>query len=280
MDRRGRIELACILEAVAPKVGNVSRRRDLPGLTFVDLVAAALAAAPVLAQAEAAGVGRTILDAVSATRSVVNTNANLGIILLLAPLCAVPIKDASAVAVRKVLEGLTVEDARQAYAAIRLAEPGGLGNVPEQDVAGEPTKTLREAMRLAADRDLVARQYSDAYADVFDLGVPALDEARRHDATIEQAIVYCQLRWLARFPDSLIVRKWGADAGDYVRQRVERVLERHPLGPAAVAPWNSPELEALDTYLTADGNRRNPGTTADLVAASLFWALETGVLEV
>ena len=36
------------------------------------------------------------------------------------------------------------------------------------------------------------------------------------------------------------------------------------------------ELNEFDRWLRADGNRRNPGTTADLVAASLFAAFRRG----
>ena len=41
-------------------------------------------------------------------------------------------------------------------------------------MAAEPAVTLRAAMRLAAERDLIARQYANGYADVFDLGLAAL----------------------------------------------------------------------------------------------------------
>ena len=61
----------------------------------------------------------------------------------------------------------TVEDAREVYAAIRLANPGGLNDAAEQDVRDEPTVTLHEAMALAKDRDSVARQYADNFSDVF-----------------------------------------------------------------------------------------------------------------
>src|SRR5207248_1102145 len=104
-------------------------------------------------------VGDTILDCIRATRRVTNVNTNLGIVLLLAPLASVqPGLDLRG-GVMRVLMRLDVADARAAYEAIRRAQPGGLGTVPEQDVIGDPTVTLREAMALAADRDLVARQY-------------------------------------------------------------------------------------------------------------------------
>jgi triphosphoribosyl-dephospho-CoA synthase len=41
----------------------------------------------------------------------------------------------------------------------------------------------------------------------------------------------------------------------------------------------SDRLAELDAWLRADGNRRNPGTTADLVAGCLSAALREGWLE-
>ncbi len=71
------------------------------------------------------------------------------------------------------LKKLSVKDSILAFRAIRKVNPGGLGESPEQDVKSEPTVTLLEAMKLAADRDMIARQYANGYADVFDFGVPA-----------------------------------------------------------------------------------------------------------
>src|SRR5206468_5886184 len=80
---------------------------------------------------------------------------------------------------RRVLDATTVDDAREVYAAIRRAAPGGLGRVEAQDVANEPDVTLLEAMRLAAGRDGIAREYATAFEVTFGTGVPALDRARR-----------------------------------------------------------------------------------------------------
>ena len=62
------------------------------------------------------------------------------------------------------LRETTLADARLAYAAIREAHPGGLGTAGDQDLAGEPSVTLLEAMRLAQGRDLVAREYATGFA--------------------------------------------------------------------------------------------------------------------
>jgi triphosphoribosyl-dephospho-CoA synthase len=72
------------------------------------------------------------------------------------------------------LARLDVADPRAAYEAIRLANPGGLGQVTDQDVHDEPTQGLRAVMVLAADRNQIARQYRNGFGQVFDKGGPTL----------------------------------------------------------------------------------------------------------
>src|SRR5207249_11040058 len=82
--------LACLLEATAPKVGNVHRGADFEDLTFTDFVVSSVAIGPAMEAAATIGVGRAVLEAVNATRACVATNTNLGMALLIAPLAAVP----------------------------------------------------------------------------------------------------------------------------------------------------------------------------------------------
>ena len=124
-------------------------------------------------------------DAVDATARWAPSNTNLGIVLLLAPLAKAALLGGrrGRTFARPICAGVldratTVDDAREVYAAIRLANPGGLGRASDQDVAREPTQTLRDVMRLAADRDGIAREYDTAFATTFDIGVPALRQAR------------------------------------------------------------------------------------------------------
>src|SRR5207302_1578357 len=120
-------------------------------------------------------VGETVLAAVQAQRQAVRTNTNLGIVLLLAPLVAVPLGEDLQAGVARVLDGLDLADAGVVFEAIRLARPGGLGRAAEQDVHAKPTLPLRQIMALAADRDLIARQYANGFREVFEEGVPALE---------------------------------------------------------------------------------------------------------
>jgi triphosphoribosyl-dephospho-CoA synthase len=232
-------QLACIWEASARKPGNVHRFRDFADASYLDYLASAAAIAPVLG-----------------------------------PLSAVP-ADQPLTAVRQLVEAAGVDDSRRVFEAIRLANPAGLGVVPDQDVRGEPTRPLREVMQLAADRDLIARQYANGFAEVLSEGVPALVRGLESAGSLENAIIYCHLHLLAHYPDSLIARKCGGEVAAEASRRARRVLDSHwPRHAAGVIP-----LAELDQWLCAAGHARNPGTTADLVAASLFALLRQGMLE-
>ncbi len=266
------IRLACQSEVLARKPGNVHPGASFDDLTAADFLIAADVVAPVLSQTAELGIGRAVYGAVVSTRQRVATNANLGICLLLAPCAAAMARGGERrSALVRVLNELTVEDARWAYQAIRLATPGGLGQADQQDVSNEPTATLLDAMTLAADRDGVARQYATAFCDVFEIGLPAVREFAGFG--VETAIVGVHLRLMAARPDTLIARKCGPAIAKESADRAGQALD-------SGWPDTSEALASLDSWLRADGNRRNPGTTADLVAATIFVALASGALDV
>lgn len=257
--------LACLLEATAPKVGNVHRGADFENLTFADFVISAVAIGPAMENAKTIGVGAAILEAIGATRQLVDTNTNLGMVLLLAPLAAVPREEPLANGIGKVFHGLTANDCGLVYEAIRLAQPGGMGKVEEMDVATEAPNDLLVAMAAAADRDLVAQQYVTDFDLILGKVAPWLCESASR-WSLTEAIVHTHLRLLAEFSDSLIARKCGLEMAQEVSTYAAAVL-------AAGSPGDDSYNEAaadLDFFLRSDGHRRNPGTTADLIAAGLF----------
>ena len=267
--------LACVLEATAPKVGNVHRGADFGDLTFADFLVSAVAIGPPMEQAGQAGVGRTVLAAVEATRIRTGTNVNLGIALLLAPLAAVPRNAPLHDGVADVLRSLTPDDSRLVYEAIRVAQPGGLGKSDTMDVAGPPPALLLDAMAAASDRDLVARQYVTGFSLVLDELAPALVRDCKGGWSLTDAIIHTHVELIARHGDSLIVRKCGRELGQQALAMAADVL-------AAGSPGDENYLRALsnfDFWLRSDGHRRNPGTTADLIAAGLFAALRDGLLQ-
>ena len=205
--------LACLLEVSAPKPGNVHRGADFEDLTFLDFVWSAVAIGPAMEDAQRHGVGATVLAAIGATRAVVATNSNLGTALLLAPLAAVPRAQPLAAGVAAVLSALTAGDSQRVYEAIRLAQPGGLGQVEAMDVAASAPRDLRDAMAAASERDLVARQYVTNFAIVLEEVVPGLLAGARHGWSLVDTIVQAQLQLLARYGDSLIAQVWCGGVG-------------------------------------------------------------------
>ncbi len=247
------LRLACQAEVLACKPGNVHPGAAFNDLTVQDFLVAAEVAAPILARAQDLGVGRAVREAMLAVRGRVSSNVNLGICLLLAPLAAVESTEINRFRdeAGRVLSALTVDDARDVFAAIRLAQPSGMGEVGDQDISTVPTVTLLEAMDLASGRDDVARQYVTRFADVFETGLSTLERYQPYG--IEVAVVGLHLNLMAQRPDSLIARKCGRNVASDSSRRAGDVL---------ASGWpetQGRDLErSLDQWLREDGHRRNP----------------------
>ena len=156
------IRAACIMEATARKPGNVHPLRSFFDLTYQDFVDSADAVAPILASATEIGVGQAVRDAVAATQERVGKNTNLGIILLLAPLAAVPSAVHLVDGSKSVLAWINVA-AMRIWCTKYSPDPSG-GGMGASGGAGHQrsadNNSLVDVMRLAADRDRIARQYS------------------------------------------------------------------------------------------------------------------------
>jgi triphosphoribosyl-dephospho-CoA synthase len=259
---------ACEAELAAPKPGNVHIFAGGHGMEAQDFIDSAHAAAAPLCAAEAS-VGRRIFDAVEATWSRVGCNTNLGILLLCAPLAHAALQEGDGTLREKLiatLNALDRDDADLAFRAILRAAPAGLGRAPRHDVAAPATIGFLEAMALAAERDLVARQYVTGFADIFGLGLETIarSRARGDDRTMTTLRLF--MAFASGFPDSHVGRKFGAETARSVRERfVEAAARLEAIDNRDQA--FSLALE-IDRNLKKDGY--NPGTSADLTVAALF----------
>ena len=267
-------QLACLLEVSAPKPGNVSPDRHFHDTRYEDFLASAVAIGPALADAGKVPLGATVRRAVDDTLQWTRSNTNLGIVLLLAPLARAALAKGSSLRDRvgRVLAETTVADAQEVYIAIRRARPGGLGASKAEDVSEAPTVGLREAMALAAERDAIAREYVTDFALTFEIGVPALRDARSEGLVWSDAVVEAYLALLDAAPDTHIARKLGTAEADTVSLLAREV---RATGGTRSAEGRT-ALAALDAYLRDPRNRRNPGTTADLTCAALFVVILEG----
>ena len=287
--------LVCQLEVTAPKPGNVHRAADFEDATMIDFLNSGVALGHVIDASlnEEGGenpdsIGSMILAAVGATTWVTDTNTNLGIILLLCPLAHVYARSGGLDSNRltAAFSGLTAEDARDVYAAISKSKASGLQAdsvtskvSPVFDVSDPETAPgdLLAAMNLAAPRDMIAMQYTNGLADVFDFVLPAILEGHQRLELLSSAIIYAHVKTMAEFPDSLIGRKLGQQTAIQSAGYAQRAMDQFSDCDGDYSPfWDS--VSDLDFWLRSDHHRRNPGTTADLVTAALFVGVATGKL--
>ncbi|MEZ6141464.1 MAG: RimK family alpha-L-glutamate ligase [Zavarzinella sp.] len=266
--------LACQWDVLCHKLGNVSIQRSFADLHAGHFLASAAACCGVLANAPRLTLGQTILQAIQATQSVAGTNTNLGIVLLLAPLAKATIYDDWQWGLQQVLLRATVADTQAVFEAIRLANPGGMGESQEQDIREIPTLPLVEVMRFAEEKDLIARQYTTHFEELFSWAVPCLLRWVEKLGRLEPAIQQTQLELLAKYPDSLISRKYGLQTATQVSERGGQILQSGGINTiVGKTAW-----EQFDSDLRQPDRRLNPGTTADLLVACLFIALRTNKL--
>ena len=258
------VAAACRLEATAQKPGNVHPGASFPDLDHAELVAAGRAIAPAIEAAPSQPLGRTILAAVSASRRVTRSNANLGIILAIAPLASVPGEEAGRPfrpdAVAAVLARLTPQDAADTWEAITLAAPGGMGRRGRWDLAGP------------APHDRIARLWTEGWGPLEEGLVADLLTQFGAGRPLGEGIVRAFLLQLAREPDTLIARRHGPEVAAEVSRRAAAVVGR---------PGESWREAAADLDRSLRHPRRiNPGTTADLCAAALYILLRDGRLPI
>ena len=217
-------------------------------------------------------------------------NVNLGIVLLIAPISAaagatLSKKDSIELKtlrryIQRVLEESTPEDVISVYKTIgESMSQKNLGSTKELDILDEDSQSrirkegmnLIEVFRFSADRDMICSEYSSGYKTIFEVGYPYL-KRKLETETTNIAIVDTFLYLLSRNPDSLIIRKSGIVKAREVSSKAGQVLET---GGLSTIEGNI-RVHDLDRMLQQEKGALNPGTTADLVAATIFLALLTG----
>lgn len=299
--------LAVLLEVSAyPKPGNVHRTHDFPDTMYEHFLAAGVAIGPTMRRLavrgfEAVGgsqewarigVGGQVLKAVTESLGwQTGGNVNLGVVLLFSPLAAAA--GASLFGnervdvevlrekLSKVTRTTSPDDAAAVYEAIGKAmTPRVLGEAEELDVTDETSLTrirnegltLMDVFELCSERDSICREWVSDFEVTFDVGYRYLNEALERSTDVNASIVDTFLQILSKRPDSLIRRKMGIEKALEVSERAARVLDEGGMG----SEKGGELLRRLDDELQSAGGALNPGTTADLTAASLFVVLLEG----
>jgi len=273
MDKKG-IEAAVMasfageLEALKP--GNVSTYADGHNMTARDFLISAEVSVPLLCQTNAC-LGLRVLESVKATHEAVACNTNLGMLLLFAPIVMAAESDFDNVDdlrrnLETTLSSLVQSDAEQVYQAIRIANPGGLGKVKNQDVHNNPDCSLISAMELARQRDSIALQYTNNFNEIFNLGVATIKYFDKRWNSVKWSTVSCYLTYMSSITDSHIERKFGCQIAEQIKIKSGVITKKFN---GSSDPESGIELlQDFDKELKA--KNYNPGTNADLTAASLL----------
>ena len=274
------VQIASALEVSGyPKPGNVHRTNDFDDMEFEDFIISGIVIGDTIREActdvdiENPQLGKYILQAVAETDRWIKNNTNLGIVMMTTPIAVAASISESFDDIReniKLLMGNTsVDDACDLYDAINIADAGGMGDQDEYDVASDNAKqelrdnnqTMYDVLKISAPWDMLAREMTGDMPAVFEIGYPTYHELRAEKSQ-NQACVLTFLTILSHVPDTLISRKYGSEEALKISLMTRDLLKLKD------APDFIDHLEEFDRYLFE--NKYNPGTTADLTAASIF----------
>lgn len=260
---------ACMAELQALKPGNVHAFADGHGMTIHDFIQSADVTAEIISRADLT-LGERILYAAEATKNAVGQNTNLGVLLLCAPIieAALALDDGMSLqqSLHNTLSRLTLSDAEYVSRAIVLASPGGLGNAAQYDVREIPNVSLLTMMRAAQDRDRVAWQYANDFKDILEFGLSRYADAMMQWLNPAWSATALYLAFLAHYPDTHIVRKYGEPFAESIRQEAAEFEQMHS---AAENP-KLVQKKLLDWDASLKQRGINPGTSADLTVATLL----------
>lgn len=289
-------QIASVLEVSGhPKPGNVHRTRNFSDMVFEDFLLSGIAIGKTMEKAaikgldlsnkpgkwQEIGLGDLILEAVTETDRWVANNTNLGIIMLLAPICAAAgmmetITDLRS-KIHQIMKLTTAKDAVNLYRAINIADAGGMGEQEEFDVSSDSSlqKLLDEdinmfsVLEMSSEWDHLSYELTHQMPVTFDLGFPLFKKTKAKYG-VNEATVQTFLTILSEVPDTLISRKYGKEKAEEVSLDAKAILEEGGI----ITNEGLKLLEKFDQKLIE--NDLNPGTTADFTASSIMVAYLDG----
>lgn len=288
-------EMFCdVASAMGKTIDSMASTDGIGGMFKRDPGGGASQPTAAVSTAAVCGVGDYCLAMTQSMMKAAGTNTSLGTILLLAPLI---VSKERKIPVAKVLEQMTPRDSELVYRAIREANPGGMGRTEEMDVAGPAPQSLMDAMQLASKHDDIALQFVtdfelvDRYSQrlceltsqqskLQTSRVPQHQQSiltQDHLVGLEGAVQRLQVEILSERFDSLIVRKSGETIAEKVREECRELKKRMDAGQSWASKWR--EVDGWMRRQRSESGKQlaNPGTTADLIAVSIFTLLQNRI---
>ncbi|MGZ7069686.1 MAG: triphosphoribosyl-dephospho-CoA synthase [Methanobacterium sp.] len=284
-------QIASVLEVSGhPKPGNVHRTQDFDDMIYEDFLISGIVIGDLMKKAAERGkkykddfslhkirLGEIIKEAVLETDKWIGNNTNLGIIILLAPLSAAAGMSSDIHELRRnterIMKATTSKDAVNLYDAINAADAGGMGEQEELDVADTEARgkiikediSMFKVLEMSAKWDLLSKELTTGMPITFETGFPTFKEIKATYG-LNKATVQTFLTILAQYPDTLISRKYGIDTARIISADADSILQNGGI----LNSQGELLIRQFDTQLLK--NKFNPGTTADITAASIMVA--------
>jgi triphosphoribosyl-dephospho-CoA synthase len=303
-------QLSVLLEVSSPKPGNVNRLRRFSDTGYRHFLASASLLARGLFKSADKGaqlvsgsigpdeveLGPLILECSQDVFSGLNRrNTIIGTILLYIP---VVVAAGATIAqtggfdarilrswVKKIIDSTTVNDTLNMFNAFHLANPRGNRNREIQTWTGihdrfdinnpevmenirQDNITLQEMFRLSSEVEPISKEWSDYFKLTIDEVYPYLNRVSTCLDDLEEGVVRTFIWLLARQPDGLIIKKAGMRKAQEIQKLAKEIVA------SETGNKNTTHLLGeLDSILREDGNRHNPGTTADFVSVAILLRL-------
>lgn len=301
------LETAILFEVSANKPGNVNLVVGFEGTRVEHFLASAVAAAPSFQEAARRGIaiqeGKLPIGEVCIGQLIRNCvaeiadwqrggNTLLGTVMLFIPLAVAAgmttmngkgefhLKELRK-NIKLVVESSNAQDAVCLYEAITIAKPSGLNGAPDLSVSDPTSKarlveenvSLFKVFEIAAGYDDICFEWVNNFPITFDIGYPYLTEQLcSKSRSLNVAIIHTFLKVLAERPDTFISRKVGLAKAMAISEDAKNILALGGVG----TPKGRESLLLFDKKLREYGNNYNPGTTADITAATIALVLLNG----
>lgn len=285
-------QLAMALEVSAtPKPGNIDRTHDFDDTRYEHFIASAISAYPVMydAAANRYSVGKLLEMAVAeSNRWQKGGNTHFGAFLLLIPLAMSAGKllsskekitaDEIFANAYEIVQGTDTNDAIDFYRCFQsagvkvkdvedldLQDSGAIEDIQEKGI------TLYKLMEISSGYDLIAREWARGFPETEATAI-RISELIESGLGVNHAIIQAFIELLAARPDTFIQTKSGKVIAEAVSRDAEEIVSKiHKSGIVE----NLPLIEDFDEQLIEKHN--NPGSTADIIIASLFIVLLGGL---
>lgn len=235
-------------------------------------------------------------------------NTHLGTIMLFVPLAVAAssiktregkiIIDSLRKEVTKVLEFTTCKDAIDFYNMVSSLNLGWLGKTKSKGLPDISSKqslielkknntTFYNLMEYSSKWDGIAFELTHGLEKAFTVGYPNFIETFKKTKDINISTVNTFLKILSEAPDTFIARKVGSEITNNVSEAVnlgipisqnisgkaKKILEENQ---GMLTEEGRLSIDIFDKELRRSNGTLNPGTTADITAASLMIALLSG----